>query len=209
MTFLNLITGKFESVEVPIKTKSAIKQYRFCGTKTQQRYILKEELPISEKKVVVLIENLRVFLKPYEQASKSTQILVRRHKTEIGSTLSKANLFAHCFKDNQKNSNSQMHFFFLFGKNNWCAISIKTFDVYGHQLIPAEIININHHELCSLHKNRCLIGYICGFGGSNYDIERAHNKRSRNWCRVLFKQKLLMRKMSVPGRSSIYSKILL
>ena len=42
--------------------------------KTQQGYVLKEEISINRKKIGVLLYNLRNFPKSYEQTTNATQI---------------------------------------------------------------------------------------------------------------------------------------
>ena len=120
--------------------------------------------------IVVLLANLRAFLKLDEQASKATQIPLPRHKIKVGSTLSKDNLFAQCYENIREFSNSQIRLPYRFEQNNKCFFSIKKFKFDGDQLILAEIVYNNHHETQRVCKNRCLNGYKCGFCESNYDI---------------------------------------
>ena len=56
------------------KKSFAIKLIQFCGLKTQQRYILQEEVNISKRELTCLVDNLRDFLKTFDQVSKSIQI---------------------------------------------------------------------------------------------------------------------------------------
>ena len=42
--------------------------------------------------------------------------------------------------------------------------------MHRDQFILAGFVNINHHEIYTLHKKRYRIGYIYGFCESNYDI---------------------------------------
>ena len=77
------------------KKSFAIKFLKFCDIKTQQRYILQEELIISRRELTCLVDSLRNFLKTFDHASKFIQIPLRKPKLEIGSTKSKDNLFAH------------------------------------------------------------------------------------------------------------------
>ena len=45
------------------KKSFAIKLFQFCDLKTQQRYILQEEVNISKRELTCLVNNLRDFLK--------------------------------------------------------------------------------------------------------------------------------------------------
>ena len=56
------------------KKSLAIKLFQFCDLNTQQRYILQEEVNISKKELTCLVDNLRDFLKTFDQASKCIQI---------------------------------------------------------------------------------------------------------------------------------------
>ena len=72
-----------------IKKSSAIKLFKFCDSKTQQRCILQEELNISNRELNCLVDSLRDFLKTFDHASKCIQIPLPKPKVEIGSTKSK------------------------------------------------------------------------------------------------------------------------
>ena len=97
LTFCSPSVEQCELVEAPEKLY-AIKLFQFCELKTQQRYILQEEVKISKREFTCLVDNLRVFLKTFDQASKYIQILAKP-KVEIGSAKSKDNLFAHYYND--------------------------------------------------------------------------------------------------------------
>ena len=71
------------------KKSFAIKLLQFCDSKTQQRYILQEEVNISKRENTCLIDNLRDFLKTFDQASKCIQFPLPKPKVEIGYTKSK------------------------------------------------------------------------------------------------------------------------
>ena len=77
------------------KKSFAINLFRFCDFKTQQRYILQEEVNISKRELTCLVDNLRDFIKTFDQASTCIQIPLPKPKVEIGSTKSKDNLFLH------------------------------------------------------------------------------------------------------------------
>ena len=72
------------------KKSFAIKLFQFCDLKTQQRYILQEEVNLSKRELTCLVDNLRDFLKTFDQSSKCIQIPLPKPKVEIGSTKSKA-----------------------------------------------------------------------------------------------------------------------
>ena len=62
------------------KKSSAIKLFQFCHLRTQQRYILQEEVNISKRELTCLVDNLRDFLKTFDQASKCIQIPLPKPK---------------------------------------------------------------------------------------------------------------------------------
>ena len=76
------------------KNLFAIKLFQFCDLKTQQRYILQEEVNISKREPISLVDSLRDFLRTFDNDSKCVLIPVLKPKVEIGSTKWKANLFA-------------------------------------------------------------------------------------------------------------------
>ena len=77
------------------KKSFAIRLFQFCDLRTQQRFILKEEVSISKRELTYVVESLRDFLKTFDQASRCIQIPLPKPKVEIGSTKSTDNLFAH------------------------------------------------------------------------------------------------------------------
>ena len=81
------------------KESFAIKLFQFCDLKTQQRYILQDEVNISKRGLTCLVDSLRDFLKTSDQASKCIQSSLPKSKVEIGSTKSKDNLFAHYYSE--------------------------------------------------------------------------------------------------------------
>ena len=103
----------------------AIKLFQFCDLKTQERYILQEVVNISETELTCLVDNLRDFLKTFDQASKCIQIPLPKPKVEIGSTKSKDNLVAHYYNDIFEHPNRQIRLSFLFGNNKSCVFSLK------------------------------------------------------------------------------------
>ena len=113
------------------KKSFAIKLFQFCDLKTQQRYILQEEVYISKRELTCLVDNLRDFLKTFDQASKCIQILLPKPKVENGSTKSKDNLFVHHYNDIIEHINRQFRLSFRFVNNNSCVFSLKKFELHG------------------------------------------------------------------------------
>ena len=107
------------------KKSFAIKLFQFCVLKTQQRYILQEQVNISKRELTCLVDNLRDFLKTFDQASKCIQIPLPKPKVEFGSTKSKDDLFAHHYNDIIENRNRKICLSFRFGNNNSGVFSIK------------------------------------------------------------------------------------
>ena len=108
-----------------IKKSFAIKLFQFCDLKTQQRFILQEEVNISKRELTCLVDSLCVFLKSFDQASKCIQIPLPKPKVEIGSTKAKENLFAHHYIDIIEHANRQNRLSFRFGNNNSCVFPSK------------------------------------------------------------------------------------
>ena len=77
------------------KNSSAFKVFHFCDSKLLQRFILKEEVSISEKKIESLLDGLGEFLKAFDQANEVSQIPLPRPKFEIGFTKAKDELLSH------------------------------------------------------------------------------------------------------------------
>ena len=107
------------------KRSFPIKLFQFSDLKTQQRYILQEEMNISKRELTCLVDMLRDFLKTLDQASKCIPIPLPKPKIEIGSTKSKDNLFAHHYNDIIEHPNRQNRLSFRFGNDNSCVFSLK------------------------------------------------------------------------------------
>ena len=152
------------------KKSFAIKLFQFCDLKTQQRYILQEEVNISKKELTCLVDNLRDFLKTFDQASKCIHIPLPKPEVEIGSTNSKDNLFAHHYNDIIEHPNRQIRLSFRFENNNSCVFSLKKFELHGNQFILTEIVNLNHREIYHLYKNRYYVANKCEIIESNYNV---------------------------------------
>ena len=109
---------------------------------------------ISKRELTCLVDNLRVFLETFDQASKYIQIPLPTPKVEIGYTKSKNNFFAHYYNDIIKHPNRHIRLSFRFGNNNSCVFSLTTFELHGNQFIFTEIVNHNHRAIHHLYKNR-------------------------------------------------------
>ena len=154
------------------KKSFAFKLFQFCDLKTQQRYILQEELNISKRELTCLVDNLRDILKTFDQASKCIQIPLPKPKVESGSAKSKDNLFVHHYNDNDINEhpNRQIRLSFRFENNNSCVFSLKKFELHGNQFVLPEIVNLNHREIHHLYKNRYYVANKCEIIESNYNV---------------------------------------
>ena len=152
------------------KKSFASKLFQFCDLKTQQSYILQEEVNISKSEPTCLVDNLRDFLKIFGQASKCIQIPVPKPNVEIGSTKSKDNLFTHYYNDIIEHPNRQIRSSFRFGNNNSCVFSLNKFELHGSQFILTEIVNLNHREIYHLYKNRFYVSNNCELIESNYNV---------------------------------------
>ena len=109
----------------------AIKLFQFCNLKTQQRHFL-QELNISKRELICMVDNLRDFLKIFDQASKCIQIPLPKPKIEIGYTKSKNNLFAHHYNDIIEHPNRQIRLSFRFENNSSCVFSLKKCELHGN-----------------------------------------------------------------------------
>ena len=154
----------------PNKKSFAIKLFQFCNLKTEQRYILQEEVNTFGRELTCLVDNLRDFLKIFDQVSKCLQIPLPKPKVQIASTKSKDNLLAHYYKDIIEHSNRQIRLSFRFGNNNSCVFSLEKFELHGNQVILTEIVNLNHRENHHPYKNRFYVANKCAIFESNYNV---------------------------------------
>ena len=152
-----------------MKKSLATKLLQFCDLKTQQRYILQQEVNIAKRELICLVDNLRDFLKVFDQASKCKEITLPKPKVEIGSTKSKGNIFAHYYNDIIEHPNRQIRLSFRFGNNNSCVFSLNKFELHGNHFIPREIVNLNHRKFHHLYKNRYYVSNNCELIESNYN----------------------------------------
>ena len=157
-----------------IKKSFAFKVFHFCDSKLQQRFIFKEEVSISKKKIESLFDSLGEFLKAFIQANKISQIPLHKSKFEIGFTKAKDELFTHCYKDIVEQLNRQVRLSFQFDENKTCVFSKKKFEQYGDQFILSEVLNLSFREIKYLYKNRFFVAYQGNIFDSNYNVEHNH-----------------------------------
>ena len=126
----------------------ASRLFQFSDLKTQQRYILQEEVIISKSELSSLVYSLCEFLKTFDHSGKwCIRFLPPNLDVEIGCKKSKDNLFAHYYNDTTKHPKGQICLSFRFGTKNSCVSSIKKFKLLGKQFVLTGIVNLNHHEI--------------------------------------------------------------
>ena len=158
------------------KKSFAFKVFHFCDSKLQQRFILNEEVSISEKEIESLLDSVGDFLftrqfgKAFDQANKVSQIPLPKPKFEIGFTKAKDELLSHCFKDIAEHLNRQIRISFRFEKNNTCVFSIKKLEHYGDHIILTEVVNLGYREIKHLYNNRFFVAFKCDIFQSDYDV---------------------------------------
>ena len=96
------------------KKSFAFKVFHFCDSKSQQRFMLKEEVSISKTELESLLDSLGEFLKAFDQANKMSQVTLPKPNFEIGFTKTKDELFSHCCKDIAEHLNRQIQLTFRF-----------------------------------------------------------------------------------------------
>ena len=152
------------------KKSVAFKVFRFCDSKLQQRFILKEEVSISKKEIESLLDSLGEFLKAFDQANKVSQIPLPKLNFEIGFTKARDELFSHCYKDIVEHLNRQIRLSFRFEKKTTLASFPSKFEHYGDQFILTEVVNLGYREMKHLYKNRFFVAYKCDIFESNYNV---------------------------------------
>ena len=165
------------------KSSFEFKVFRFCDSKLQQRFILKEQVSLSKKEIETLLDSSGDFLKAFDQANKLWQIPLPKPKFEFGFTEAKDELFSHCYEDIVEHLNRQIRLLFRFENKKICVFSIKKFEHYGDRFIRTVVVNLGHHKIKHLYKNRFLVAYKCDIFESDYDIWRQHT--GTNWRCVL------------------------
>ena len=148
----------------------AFKVFQFCDSKLQQRFLLKEEVSISIKEIVSLLDSLGEFVRAFHQANKVSQIALPKPKIEVGFTKAKDEVSCHCYKDVVQHLNKQFRFSFQFEKNKTCVFSIEKFEHYGDQFILTEVVNLGYREIKHRYENRLIVAYKCSHFESNYDV---------------------------------------
>ena len=152
------------------KKSFAFKVFRFCDSKLQQQFLLKEEARVSKKEIESLLDGLGEFFKAFDRANKVSQIPLPKHKFEIGFTKAKDELFNQCDKDIVVHLKRQIRFSFRFEKTKTCVFSLKMFELYGDQFFLTEVVNLGYRGIKHLYKKRFCITYKCDLFESNYDV---------------------------------------
>ena len=106
----------------PNKKPFELELFQFCDLKTQQRYILQEEVNISKRELSSSVRSLRDYLTAFDQANKCIQIPLPKPKVEIGSRNLKDNLFTQNSQDVFEHSDRQTRLSFRFGSDNLCVL---------------------------------------------------------------------------------------
>ena len=128
--------------------------FHFCDSKSQQRFILKEEVSIFKKEIESLRHSFDEFLKAFDQANKVSQIPLPKLKFENWFTKAKDELFSHCYKNIVEYLNRQIRLSFRFEKKKTCVFSIKSFERCGDHFILTEAVNLGYREMKHIYKNR-------------------------------------------------------
>ena len=150
----------------------AIKLFHFCDLTTQGCFILQEEVDVSRRELSSVVDTFRDFVKTFDRASESVQILLPKPKREVASTKSKDNLFAQYCKDIIEHPTRHIRLSFRFQSNNSCLF--KKFELYGNHFILTEIVNLNHRASHHLYKNQYFVANKCEIIESNYDMFHIH-----------------------------------
>ena len=98
------------------KKSIAFKEFHFCDSMLQQRFILKEEVSISKNEIESLLDSSGDFLKAFDQANKVSQIPLPKPKFDVRFTKVKDGLFSQCYKDIVEHWNRQIQLSFRFEK---------------------------------------------------------------------------------------------
>ena len=135
----------------------AIKDFKFCDLKAQQRFFLDEEISITKKELAEFLNRLRHFSKQYDHARKATLYAPPKPLQEIGFTLWKDELFSNYYLDIKEHTDCHLRLCFRFEKDKNCCFSLKKFLYRGNQFVLTEIVNLSHNELHDLYKDRYFI----------------------------------------------------
>ena len=127
-------------------------------------------MKISRRDLGSLVNSLRDFLKAFFTASKCLHILLTNQKTEIGSTMSKNNLFNLYSEDIIENPNRQNHSWFRVEIRKTCISYIKKFQPYKIQFILTKVVYLDHRGVHHVYKNRYYVANKCGKKESKFDV---------------------------------------
>ena len=94
-----------------------------------------------------MVDRFRDFLGSFDQASKGLQILLQKHKTEIGSTMSEDNLFSNYYEETIAHPIRKFRISISFENNKACIFLIETFQLQVYQFNFTEIVELNHSEI--------------------------------------------------------------
>ena len=152
------------------KKSYAFKVFRFCDSKLQQQFVLKEEVSISKKEIQSLLGSLGELLKAFDQANNISQIPLPKPQFDIGFTKAKHELFSDFYRDIVEHLNRQIRLSFRFDENKPWVFFIKRFERYGDQFILTEVVNLCYRTIKHLYKNRFSVAYKCNIFQGNYDV---------------------------------------
>ena len=129
------------------KNSFAFNLFQFWNLKTQQRYILQEEVIISTRELSSLVDSLSEFLKNFDEASKFYRIGYRNTKFQLD--LRKDNLFSQYDKGIIEHTNRPNRLSVRYENNNFSFFSIKTFELRVNQFLLVKIVksvNCNNYR---------------------------------------------------------------
>ena len=119
----------------------AFKLFQFCNLRNQQGLIFEEEVSVSLRKLVAILNTLRQLLKQCDKTVKfPTLYPLPKPKQEVVFALFKDELFAHYCQDIKEHCNRQIRLSFGFDRNKECCFSIKKFQIVGEKNVLTEII---------------------------------------------------------------------
>ena len=161
----------------------AFKLLQFCDLKTQQRFILQEEVNFSQKELIFLLTVCAIFAKLLMKRASVYRFHYRNSKLRLDQQSRKTTSLLNT-KKIKTYPNEQIRLPFWFGNNNSCVFSTKKIELHGQHFVLAEIVKRNHREIQHLYKNRFYDVNNCKMIESNYDVMRFYT-----WLPVLQKQK--------------------
>ena len=94
----------------------AFKLFQSCAIKTQQRYKLQEQVNISQRELMTLVDSLRHFHKHFDKAAENLQIPFRNPKFKLD-LRSQKTISAHYYNDIVEHPKRQIRLLFRFGNN--------------------------------------------------------------------------------------------